>query len=92
VRGGKGRAFKLALRGRGKNPFGVGAHVRVHVGARTIPFIAHAGVGYMSSGDPRIHVGVGAATTATVDVDWPSGQKTAGVVVKTEGTHTITEP
>ncbi len=92
VRLGKGRAFQLALRGSGKNPFAVGAHVRVHVGARTLPFIAHAGVGYMSSGDPRIHVAVGEATTATVDVDWPSGKKTVGAPVATSGTQTLTEP
>ena len=92
VRLGKGNALHLALAGRGKNRFGVGAHVRVHVGSRTIPFIAHAGVGYMSSGDPRIHVGVGAATSVTVDVDWPSGKKSIGVAVPATGTQTIAEP
>lgn len=92
VRLGKGRAFHLALRGSGKNRYAVGAHVRVHAGARTIPFLAHAGVGYMSSGDPRIHVGVGDATTVTVDVDWPSGKKTVGASLPASGTQTLTEP
>lgn len=92
VRIGKGSALHLALAGRGKNRFGVGAHVRVHVGARTIPFIAHAGVGYMSSGDPRIHVGVGSATSVTVDVDWPSGKKSVAIPLPATGTQTITEP
>lgn len=87
-----GSALQLALRGRGKNRFGVGAHVRVHAGAKTIPFIAHAGVGYMSSGDPRIHVGVGNVAGVTVDVDWPSGKKSVGVPLPASGTHTIDEP
>jgi hypothetical protein len=28
---------------------------------------------YLSSNDPRLHFGLGAATTADVEVHWPSG-------------------
>jgi enediyne biosynthesis protein E4 len=88
----KGSALHLSLHGRGKNRFAVGARVRVHVGSRTIPFITHAGVGYMSSGDPRIHVGVGSASSVTVDVDWPSGKKSVGVSLPASGVQTLEEP
>lgn len=88
----RGRSVQLRLSAHGKNPFAVGARVRVKVGVRTVPFVVHAGSGYASSGDPRLHLGVGNATTVTVDVDWPSGKKTRGLVVPAEGTQPILEP
>ena len=92
VRAGKGHAAKLSLRASAPNTYAIGAHVRVRVGSRTIPFIVHAGSGYLSSGDPRLHVAVGSATAITVDIDWPSGKRTRDLVLPATGTHTIQEP
>jgi len=92
VRAAKGHSVKLALRGSPPNTFAVGARVRVRANGRTTPFIVHAGVGYLSSGDPRVHAGVGTASTISVDVDWPSGKKTRGLVLAAPGAHTIVEP
>jgi len=92
VREGKGNAVKLTLRASSPNPFAVGARVRVRANGRTTPFIVHAGLGYMSSGDPRVHLGVGVASTIAVDIDWPSGKTTRDLVLAAPGSHTITEP
>jgi len=92
VRAGKGNSVVLALRASAPNPYAVGARVRVRANGRTTPFIVHAGAGYLSSGDPRLHVGVGSASSISVDVDWPSGKKTRELVLPALGTHTIEEP
>lgn len=92
VREKRGGAMQLRLVARGKNPFAVGAKVRVHVGSRVVPFIVHAGIGYASSGDPRLHVGVGAESIVRVDVDWPSGARTVGLELPAHGTQLVHEP
>jgi hypothetical protein len=92
VRSGKGNAVRLDLHANAPNTYAIGAHVRVHANGRTIPLIVHAGSGYLSSGDPRLHVGLGAATSIVVDIDWPSGKKTRGLALPANGTHTIAEP
>lgn len=92
VQTGKGNAVKLALRARPPNTHAIGAHVRVLANERTIPLIVHAGSGYLSSGDPRLHVGLGPATSIVVEVDWPSGNKTRGLVLAANRTHVIEEP
>lgn len=92
VREKRGGSVRLRLVAHGKNPFAIGAKVRVQVGDRTVPFVVHAGSGYLSSGDSRLHVGVGAAKTVSVDVDWPSGRRTVSLVLPAAGTQTIVEP
>jgi len=70
----KGRSLTVRLQGAGKNRFGVGAKVTVRAGGRAWPAIVHAGHSFMSSGDGTVHVGVGKATRADVEVRWPSGK------------------
>ncbi len=65
------RAFDPALK-----RDALGATVSVTAGGRTRVGFACAGQSYCSSGDPRVHFGLGA--TATVDeirVDWPDGTR-----------------
>jgi hypothetical protein len=72
----RGHHVTIELVGKGKNPRAVGARVEVLVGARHIPAIVHAGLGYLSSDDSALHFGVGSAPLVNVDVRWPSGAKT----------------
>ena len=69
-----GRSLTVRLRGAGKNRFGIGAKITVRALGHARPAIVHAGSSFMSSGDPGVHFGLGNATTADVEVRWPSGK------------------
>jgi len=52
----------------------IGAQVTMKVGGRTIRRDVRAAYSYLASNDPRVHVGLGAETTAhEVTVRWPDG-------------------
>jgi hypothetical protein len=52
----------------------IGAQVTMKVGGRTIRRDVRAAYSYLASNDPRVHVGLGAETTARdVTVRWPDG-------------------
>ena len=52
----------------------LGAEVTATVGARRITRVVRAAYSYLASNDPRVHLGLGAATTITnVTVRWPNG-------------------
>jgi hypothetical protein len=53
----------------------IGAQVTMKVGGRTIRRDVRAAYSYLASNDPRVHVGLGAETTAhEVTVRWPDGK------------------
>ncbi len=73
-----GRWMTVALRGARGNTDGIGARVRVTAreasGApRTQTLQVRAGSSYLSQNDVRLHVGLGSATSADVEVRWPGG-------------------
>jgi hypothetical protein len=68
-RGGMLHWLSITLRGNRSNRDGYGARVQVNGQVR----FATAAGSYLSSNDKRLHFGLGAAETATVEVDWPSG-------------------
>jgi len=54
----------------------LGAVVTLKVGDRTIRRDVRAAYSYLASNDPRVHVGLGSATTAqNVTVRWPDGSR-----------------
>jgi hypothetical protein len=65
----------LSLVGSKSNRNGIGARVTVSDGAgKKQIFDANTGGSYLAANDPRIIVGLGAATTVRkVEVSWPSG-------------------
>ena len=67
--------LRLKLEGVKSNRGGIGARVKVTAGGRTQTASPRAGEGYLSSNDPRLHFGLGAASTADVEVSWPSGAR-----------------
>jgi len=67
--GGKQHWLVITLRGTRSNRDGFGARVRVNGQTR----FATSGGSYLSASDKRLHFGLGSATTATVDIAWPSG-------------------
>ncbi len=68
-RGGKAHWLGIVLEGTKSNRDGYGARVEVNGQVR----FATAAGSYLSSSDPRLHFGLGAATTALIDIRWPSG-------------------
>ncbi len=76
------RALTLTLAGEGMNTGGIGARVEVTAGGRRQTAEAFPSRGYLSSVDPRLHLGLGPAERAErVRVTWPDGrvQTLAGV-------------
>src|SRR6266567_3584120 len=68
-RGGKQHWLVISLRGTRSNRDGLGARVRVNGQTR---FATIAG-SYLSASDKRLHFGLGPATTAKIEIAWPSG-------------------
>ena len=57
----------------------IGARVEVTAAGRTQPNEIRSGASYLSQNDFRLHFGLGEATSARVEIRWPSGQReTAG--------------
>ncbi len=72
---GVNRSITLQLEGRASNRDGVGASVEVNAGGRRQVVQRFGGGSYQSAGDPRLHIGIGAATKVdSVEVRWPSGR------------------
>lgn len=69
-----GHWLKFRLQGTRSNRDGFGALVRVTAGGRTTVHLARASTTFLMQGDPRVHVGIGAATVAErVEIQWPRG-------------------
>jgi enediyne biosynthesis protein E4 len=75
VVGSPGNFLSLRLRGTKSNRDGYGAVVTASVGGKEVVRHCHADGSYLSSSDPRVHLGLGAEKTASVTVRWPSGKK-----------------
>lgn len=64
----------FVLRGTRSNRQGIGARVTLTTEAGRQVREVHAGDSYLSSSDPRVHFGLGAATRIeSVEIRWPSG-------------------
>jgi hypothetical protein len=71
-----GHFLTLALEGVASNRDGVGAKVTVNAGGRSQVAARFGGGSYLSTSDPRLHFGLGAARRADrVEVRWPSGRR-----------------
>jgi hypothetical protein len=65
--------LRLKLTGTKCNRQAVGARVKVNAGGTTQYESVRAGGSYLSSNDPRLHFGLGAASQAEIEVTWPGG-------------------
>ena len=70
-RGGKQHWLTIGLRGTRSNRDGFGARLRV---PGQTQYATSAG-SYLSASDKRVHFGLGAATSTTVEILWPSGTR-----------------
>ncbi len=83
----------IVLRGKTSNRQGIGARVTLKTAAGEQVREAKAGGSYLSSSDPRIHFGIGTATSVErVAILWPSGISQEVRDVKPGRYQTIEEP
>ncbi len=81
---GEGAWLRVRLWGTENNPNGIGARIEVDVSDRThVRWIESGSVGYLSSGPPEAHFGLGTDPGAvTVRVTWPDGLTTTSTGVE----------
>jgi enediyne biosynthesis protein E4 len=65
--------LKIKLVGTKSNRSAIGARVVVHYAGKKQAQAVMSQSSFYSSSDPRLHFGLGAATTADVEIFWPSG-------------------
>jgi enediyne biosynthesis protein E4 len=71
----RGHFVSLALEGTTSNRDGVGARVTINAGGHQQVAQRYGGGSYQSAHDPRIHFGLGAATSIeSVEIRWPCGR------------------
>jgi enediyne biosynthesis protein E4 len=70
---GKQNWLKVKLEGVKSNRSAIGARVLVHYAGKVQAQAVLSQASFYSSNDPRLHFGLGAATTAEVEVFWPNG-------------------
>jgi hypothetical protein len=72
---GGGHWLKVKLVGTRSNASAIGAVVSAVYGGRRQAQAVMASSGYLSSGDRRLHFGLGEASTADLEIAWPSGTR-----------------
>jgi hypothetical protein len=87
-RRGSGHWLTLSLRGTRSNRDGFGARVKVN---RQAQYATSAG-SYLSASDKRVHFGLGLATSANIEISWPSGMVQRIGDVKADQFLTVVEP
>jgi hypothetical protein len=73
--GGNAKSWiNIQTEGKKSNRCGYGAKVLVEGSGPTLYFEVRASDSYLSSNDPRVHIGLGNLQEADVEIRWPSGQ------------------
>ncbi|MFY9855457.1 MAG: CRTAC1 family protein [Terracidiphilus sp.] len=65
--------IKIRLEGTKSNRSAIGARVLARYGGKVQVQEVMSGTSYISSNDPRLHFGLGSATTADIEIHWPLG-------------------
>ena len=83
--------MKVRLEGTKSNRGAIGARVLAHYSGKTQAQMVTSQCSYISVNDPRLHFGLGAATSADCDIFWPSGAKETYKGLAAGQLHTIRE-
>ena len=65
--------IKIRLEGTKSNRSAIGSRVLARYGGKVQVQEVLSGTSYLSSNDPRLHFGLGSATTADIEIHWPLG-------------------
>jgi enediyne biosynthesis protein E4 len=85
------RWIKIRLEGTRSNRSAIGARVLAHYSGKVQAQAVTSQISYLSVNDPRLHFGLGSATTADVEIFWPSGAKENYPGLAAGQLHTIKE-
>jgi hypothetical protein len=88
---GGGHWLKVKLVGTRSNASAIGAVVTAVYGGRRQAQPVMASSGYLSSGDKRLHFGLGEASTADLEIVWPSGAREQVKGVQSDQLVTVKE-
>jgi len=94
VGGSRNNAIRIHTVGTRSNRDGIGAQVGVRFAGQPLPDdwqTVHSGSSYCSQSELTLTFGLGKASQADVEVDWPSGQKDTLKNLKANVTYTIQE-
>jgi hypothetical protein len=83
--------IKIRLEGTKSNRSAIGARVLAHYGGKVQAQTVTSQLSYLSVNDPRLHFGLGDATTADIEIHWPSGAKESYAGLPGNQLHTIKE-
>jgi len=87
-----GHFIVFSLEGTRSNRDGVGARITVSAGGKRHAAERYGGGSYQSASDPRVHFGLGAATTVeSVEIRWPSGRVDVHVGLKVDRQYRLRE-
>jgi hypothetical protein len=65
--------IKVRLEGTKSNRSAIGSRVLAHYGGKVQAQSLTSQCSFLSSNDPRLHFGLGPATTVDIEVRWPTG-------------------
>ncbi len=82
----------LALTGHTSNRDGIGAEVKITAGGKSQWATVSTASSYLSASDKRVHFGLGSASTADVEIHWPSGIRQTLKDVKADQLVPVDEP
>jgi len=86
-----GHWLEVTLQGTKSNRDGIGALVTFETSGRKLLRLCHTDGSYLSASDRRVHCGLGAATSATIRVKWPSGHQDIYKDIPADRIVTLTE-
>jgi hypothetical protein len=85
------RWIKIRLEGVKSNRSAIGARVLARYGGKVQAQEVLSQSSYLSASDPRLHFGIGAATTADIEIHWPLGLVEKYLALATNRLFTIRE-
>jgi len=88
----RGNWLEIRAKGTRSNAFGLGTTVRVEAGGKTQVREITNVASYLSSNDTRLHVGLGSAPSARLELLWPSGRRQTLTEVRANQVIVVTEP
>ena len=83
--------LKVRLEGTKSNRSAIGSRVLVRYGGKVQAQCVTSQSSFLSSNDPRLHFGLGSATTADIEIHWPTGATETHAEIKADQLVTVRE-
>ncbi|MDX1931759.1 MAG: CRTAC1 family protein [Capsulimonadales bacterium] len=86
-----GNYLSLKLTGKSKTRNAYGARVIADIAGKKRTYWCYADGSYLASNDPRVHIGLGSATSVRITIVWPGGRTESFVTDEINRTLSVTE-